>query len=98
MTSRHMRPPIIDDGTYNPILRRHVRHWRAIGPFRSARFDFPKFRCGYFEIISPSLVTPGHWRVSRFDELGAIGHTERPTAQEAIEALEVGGVLVQVIT
>lgn len=90
--------PIIDDGVFNPILERRVAHWQAVGPFKAARFEFPRIGIpGYFEVVHPSTDEPGKWRVSRFDDRGAVGHACYPTAQEAIEGLEYGAVLVKVV-
>lgn len=92
-----MHPPIIDNGEFNPILEKHVRHWQAVRPFKAARFIFPRIGiAGYFEVVHQSTDKPGIWRVSRFDDAGAIGHTEYPTPQEALDGLECGAMLAKV--
>jgi hypothetical protein len=91
-----MNPPIIDDGGFNPIVRHHVRHWRAVGPFKTARFEFPKMRNHYYEIVHQSASSPGTWSVTGFDDVGAVCHTDQPSVQAALDAVESGGILIKV--
>jgi hypothetical protein len=69
-------------------LECNVKRFDVTGNVRSVQFRSNK-RPDWFVIIHQSTQTPGAWQVSHFDHLGAIGHTERATLEDALDSYEL---------
>jgi len=72
------------DGEIEMPVKRYV----VSGLVRSIQFRH-NTRPDWFVVIHPSTQTPGAWQISHFDELGAVGHTERNTLADALNSYEL---------
>ena len=79
------------------VQKKEARAWyEAFLPkVLALRFERPAHRLHPFCILSPD--PEGGWRVSMFDDLGAVRHVTRPTKIELFDELPIDGRCLEVV-